>query len=489
MAAGLHRLTRTLGGNDKLPEEKYVVRLHSIKTEVTVWLQPAKIAREAILPASNKPTQAKQMSVHNLVAHINSFNFGKYQEIVDDRVQHIHLALGTRIRQRVGLQQDGTFKNSDDYPVLEELYKRYMSGGKWENCDHTRLYDLSIELAKDTIGDATALCAKVAGAADSDVTEAYGNRAEVIVVDEAAKVAEYQWWPLIAFYKNAVGKIMIGDINQLRPYVGMDERNNPFKRQIELSLQERIQLQYAKQNMDTTSAFFSAQYRAVTQIAEIYNQATYNGRITTAPAANTRELAATIIRHNKENYNAESSVCFFDSDLITTQEQKSGQKYSDVSAVIIMNILEELFKDGFGTKKPCSIAILVPYQFHRKRLNHALKRMKNEYPQTPLVVLETGDEVQGKEYDIVLVDTVVTTSPGFLNRNRLNVLFSRAMNGLYVVGNYTAWQNMCKPDSLALRSFGQELAKYRMTWSGKTTSPFYDPNLFISRNRKNEVSI
>ena len=52
------------------------------------------------------------------------------------------------------------------------------------------------------------------------------------------------------------------------------------------------------------------------------------------------------------------------------------------------------------------------------------------------VVTDKIDRRQGSEFDIVIVDLTRTESAGFMkDKRRLNVLFSRAKNGLYVVGH------------------------------------------------------
>jgi superfamily I DNA and/or RNA helicase len=45
---------------------------------------------------------------------------------------------------------------------------------------------------------------------------------------------------------------------------------------------------------------------------------------------------------------------------------------------------------------------------------------------------------------------------------RLNVLFSRARYGLYVVGNYQAWMRMWRPEAEWLKDFGQRLHKHKV---------------------------
>ena len=102
--------------------------------------------------------------------------------------------------------------------------------------------------------------------------------------------------------------------------------------------------------------------------------------------------------------------------------------------------------------------------------------MIDTFPIVSSVVFENMDKVQGIKYDIVIVDPAIVNSPGFLDRNRLNVLFSRAKSGFYVVGAYSRWQNMWMSDSVMLREFASQLRKNRKQWPGSGTpnSRFFD---------------
>ncbi|KAI1869629.1 hypothetical protein JX265_006719 [Neoarthrinium moseri] len=476
MAEALYQRTKYLIGNGISPGA--IVRLHSIKTEISIFLRPARMARYGTSDDPQISDQARGKHKDETTMLIEHFASTKFAEVDDDRVQHLHLALGTRMQQALGLQKDGTFTAPTKYPALEVLYKRYLRGEKWTAKDQTLLEEESEILARHTISNATAICSTVAGAMDINVTRAYGSLAELIVVDEAARIPEYDWWPLIAFYTNARCKLMIGDKNQLPPFIGQTQRDNPFKAQIGLSLQERIQKSCSDQNLEW-SGFFRTQYRAVPQVAQVYNQAFYGGRISSGISLESRTLAKQIVGHNKKYYGGahDRSVLFANLPEARNQQDHSS-RYCDLSAAVILNILERLLKDGFGTTKMCSMAILVPYHAQRKRLKAAMAKMAIEFPATAHVVLETGDTVQGREFDVVLLDPVVTSSPGFLNKNRLNVLVSRARDGLYVVGNSDQWDRMLYEDSQPLKAIRRQLLEFGVTWTGDQTSRFYDPETF-----------
>jgi len=64
------------------------------------------------------------------------------------------------------------------------------------------------------------------------------------------------------------------------------------------------------------------------------------------------------------------------------------------------------------------------------------------------------DRRQRSEFDIVIVDLTRTEGIGFMKeRNRINVLLSRAKNGLYVVGNKTWVDSLPRSEAKFLLKF------------------------------------
>lgn len=488
MASGLSRHLQRLIGEDKVPADRYVVRLHSIMTERAIALCEAERERKAVLQAKlkeGKPneqlgqrshTSAEQPSA--IVAHCQTFAACKYEGVEDERVQNLELSLGRRMLQIAGIKPGGPALTIGEtkWSVFRDLYHRYRTDVVGWLSDDSHRFDAAIDDLMDyTISHATAVCATAAGAADICFTKNY-QEAELIVVDEAARLPEYQWWPLLGLFPHAIGKIMVGDPDQLPPVAEFKgELRNPFEGQIETSLQERLQ------SVGMESAFFTVQYRAVPEIAAIYNDTCYESRLQNAESTSltTRPLAQDIVSHNDWNYGMSASVIFYNAPNPTEERTFSGSKYCVQYAILVLKILEDLLRAGFCTSKPCSIAILTPYKGQERILRICKAKMEREYAAAADVILETADKVQGIEYDIVIVDPVAVTSPGFLDKNRLNVLFSRAKSGLYVVGHYSSWIKMFREDSRMLRDFGKALRKYRVFWPQyqELASPFFDPEI------------
>src|SRR5436190_14591035 len=81
--------------------------------------------------------------------------------------------------------------------------------------------------------------------------------------------------------------------------------------------------------------------------------------------------------------------------------------------------------------------------------------MSKVYPKIAKQVLtDKIDRRQGSEWDIVVVDLTRSHGAGFMKeKRRLNVLFSRAKNGLYIVGHKQDIDDLKRSDGKFLRDF------------------------------------
>ncbi|EXJ80393.1 hypothetical protein A1O1_08537 [Capronia coronata CBS 617.96] len=446
--------------------------------EQAIALRDAERERKVALLAASTKTSQTTPRVPSTSASTSSSPESSiilaYCRVPDERVQNLELSLGYRMLQMAGIKPGGP-SLSPDLGAFHEWYDKYRAGEKFEPNDWDEFHTATDNLMAFTIKHAAAVCATAAGAADATFVKNY-QAAEPVVVDEAARLPEYQHWPLLGLFPNVVGKILVGDPNQLHPMTeSKGDSINPFERQVEMSLQERLQ------TLGFESAFFTTQYRAVPDIAAIYNNACYESRLTNDESTHVtaRPLAQDIVSHNEQRYDRSTSVIFYNPPDPKEEYTFNGSKCCAQYATIVLKILEGLLLAGFGSDKPCSIAILTPYQGQERILRIAKAKMAEKYGVAANVILETAGKVQGIEYDIVIVDPVAVKSPGFLDKNRLNVLFSQAKSGLYVVGHYRSWIWMWKDDSLPLWTIAKELKKYQVDWpAGQTlASEFFDPSV------------
>ncbi|KAK8043864.1 hypothetical protein PG994_012702 [Apiospora phragmitis] len=515
-----HQLNEWLQSLDESARgESYIVRLHSIKTETTIFLRDAEVAkRKALVERARKAAQKSQqqttpkMPNRAIADHYQTYGSGKLNEVGDDRVQNMSLAVGTKMKQ-----------NMSQYPDLQALYEDY-AGGKITLREKLKEFHRRVRVHLiETLSKAMAVCATVAGVGDDAVKMSFGfynavgkvnyPKCDLIVVDEAARVAEYQWWPLLGFYDNStnfIGKIMVGDFKQMGPASSKEEERSPFEAQMGLSLQERLQ------NRGLPSRSFDVQYRAVPEVATIYNNACYGGLLKSDERTyvEARPLARAIVEHNEIAYGREHSIVFFDVAGAEEEVQitkiydkrpngRPGRRSGDDPTEIrrpkwcneyiftITSILEGLINAGIGGgQHPASIAVLTPYKLEYNRLRHLKTKMTRVYPQAADIIVETVDKVQGREYDVVIVDPVMVSKPGFLDLRRLNVMFSRARCGLYVVGCMDKWKRLFYRIAdrggydCPLECFAKQLYPYSVRYpmaedeDCPESNEFYDPKEF-----------
>jgi hypothetical protein len=493
MARELHERLKNLSSHDALLKNRCILRVHSVKTEKAILMRDAVKSRRDLL-STKTPKSAlgagtssshSKGSSSSISSHCSTFSVCKFELVDDHRVQNINLSIGQKALELLGLGPGGLSTTGNLLPecarCFVKLYNKYKLGEDFSKEDDEELDDLLVQVLGWTIRCATALCATVGGAADHMVSTNFSDAA-LIVMDEAARMPEHEVWTLLAFYRKAIGKIMVGDPDQLGPHIEEYDAVKPYVPQLSMSLQERVQL------AGFSSAFFTLQYRAVPQIAALYNRACYLSRLvdheTTFLDNEKRILARQVVAHNHDKYGIGKSVIFYDPEEAEETRAYGTSKVCEQYATLVMRILENLLVAGFGgVKKPCTIAILTPYRGQYNLLCIAKDKMTARYPEADKVLVEMVGKSQGMEYDIVIADPVIVSArPLFLTKHRLDVLFSRARQGLYVVGSYAKWSRMRKDDSPYLQAFIKELHQYRITWTpgNALRSEFIDPLDFVS---------
>ncbi|KAJ9623353.1 hypothetical protein H2204_011169 [Knufia peltigerae] len=493
MASALSDRLEKLSKDDSSLKSRYVLRVHSYKTEKAIVMRQAEKDRRRNLckkPAiSTKPasdqTSENTDATGSISAHCATFSSSKFELVDDHRVQNISLSVGQKVLELQGLVKPMPESNRPSTPGKSEgfvrLYRKYGEGIPLTERENTKLEESLDEVLGAAVRGATALCATVGGAAEFNISRHYSN-AELIIMDEAARIPEFETWTLFAFYPKALGKIMVGDPDQMGPHIDEYEEVEPYHEQLSMSLQERCQ------DAGFGSAFFTIQYRAIPEIADIYNRACYKNRLlhheTTSVDHPNRALADALKKHNKEKYECDASVVFFEIPSAIESKVYGTSKACEQYAACVINILEDLLSADFGSDvRPCTIAVLTPYSGQFKVLSLAKDKMRKTYPAIEKVIIETVGKSQGMQYDIVIADPVlVDGKPRFLTQKRLNVFLSRARHGLYVVGRYQVWRGMDWVEAEPLQALGMALWQYRApsTVPVPRQSKFIDSGVFRS---------
>ncbi|KAG2151638.1 P-loop containing nucleoside triphosphate hydrolase protein [Suillus bovinus] len=284
---------------------------------------------------------------------------------------------------------------------------------------------------------------------------------DVLLVEEAGEILESH--VLTAMGQSTNQMILIGDHKQLRPKVNnyklTVEKGDGFE--LNRSLFERLVLKGFPHETLT------AQHRMRPEISAFIRKITYPD-LTDAPKTqgrnNIRGIQNDVIFIDHTHPEDDDSRISDRGD-----EASSGSKQNTYEVEMVWKIVRYLAQQGYGTEK---LVVLTPYLGQLSRLRDVLKRdndpvlndldshdliragLMSSADKTPKkrIRLATIDNYQGEESDIVIASLTRSNKAndiGFMNSpERLNVLISRARNGLILIGNSQTFMNARKGKEL-----------------------------------------
>ncbi|KAJ2919492.1 hypothetical protein MD484_g924, partial [Candolleomyces efflorescens] len=290
---------------------------------------------------------------------------------------------------------------------------------------------------------------------------------DVVLVEEAGEILESHI--LTALGPGLKQLILIGDHKQLRPkvknYELTVEKGNGYD--LNCSLFERLILSgYPHQTL-------TKQHRMRPEISDLIRQLTYP-ELQDAPRTQNRpnitgvqDNIVFITHSHPESTHGQLA----DGGDMATNTSRQNQ----FEVEIILKIVKYLGQQGYGTD---NLVVLTPYLGQLHLLRDALKKdndpllgdldshdlvkaglldlntaQKNKKP----IRLSTIDNYQGEESDIVVISLTRSNDAGDIgfmySPERLNVLLSRARNGLIMVGNSTTFKKSRKGKELWSKLF------------------------------------
>ncbi|RXW16623.1 hypothetical protein EST38_g9231 [Candolleomyces aberdarensis] len=336
---------------------------------------------------------------------------------------------------------------------VQGLYSTIKSYNKqFENLEQAfASKDISVLRGKRIIGCTTTAAAKFG----FSIQAAAPN---VVLVEEAGEILESHI--LTALSPNLSQLILIGDHKQLRPKVNnyelTVEKNNGYD--LNCSLFERLILSgYPHQTL-------MKQHRMRPEISDLIRQLTYPELQDATRTQNRPNISGVqdnivFISHSKPEGNH--------GQLTDRKDMASkASKQNPFEVEMVLKIVKYLGQQGYGTD---NLVVLTPYLGQLHRLRDALKKdndpllsdldsyelvkagllspataKENKKP----IRLSTIDNFQGEESDIVIISLTRSNSSndiGFMySPERLNVLLSRARNGLIMIGNSSTFKNSRK---------------------------------------------
>lgn len=296
-------------------------------------------------------------------------------------------------------------------------------------------YSDVVDLADYSVLGATTTTSAIGGKKGLELLEGY----DWLIIDEVSKCPITEVLRYLPYVEKI---IMVGDDFQLAPlleFTKEEVENLPSYDEDKFSKLKAIYEKSVfantleKARIANRVVELNVNYRSVRSVLNAYN-IFYSYRL-----QNKREdVRPTKVQFDKDIPAFNNKDIFF-VDVKNGKEARDGtSRYNIEELEATADILKELMKHTISPEK-VSVSAIFPYaaqieKFQKKYLeliNNAKKHFKS-------FEIDTVDAFQGKETDIVLVNTVVTDSSqkNFLNDfRRINVSMSRARDKLFVFGN------------------------------------------------------
>ena len=297
-------------------------------------------------------------------------------------------------------------------------------------------YSRNPDVEYSVIG-ATTTTSAIAGKKGLEVLEGY----DWLIIDEVSKCPITEVLRYLPYVKHI---IMVGDDYQLAPLLEFNESEVNHLASYDEDKFERLKKMYEESVFSKTLekareagrlVTLSVNYRSVKDVLRTYN-IFYD---------NTLENKRESVREKKVFFDStfpvlnEKDVFFV--DVQYGKEAKDGTtRYNIEEIEATASVLRDIISHT-ENPKTISVAAIFPYAAQISRFQKMHKELINEAKQKfASFEIDTVDAFQGKEADIVLVNTVVTDPKqrNFLNDfRRINVSMSRARDKLFVFGNPT----------------------------------------------------
>lgn len=283
---------------------------------------------------------------------------------------------------------------------------------------------------------ATTTTSAIGGKKGIELLEGY----DWLIIDEVSKCPITEVLRYLPYIKHI---IMVGDDFQLAPLLEFDKEKVAHLSKYDEEKFDRLKQIYEESVFAKTLekarkaerlVELSVNYRSVANLLRAYN-VFYNGALENKreevkpakvqfddviPVLNEKDIFFVDVQNGKEAYDGTS-------------------RYNVEELQATVALLRDLLRH---TREPrnVSVAAIFPYAAQIGRFKRENKELINEAKKTfSSFELDTVDAFQGKEADIVLVNTVVTTPRGTFLKDfrRINVSMSRARDKLFIFGNPT----------------------------------------------------
>lgn len=368
--------------------------------------------------------------------------------VLDELMENYDLIIPNRITNRrnrySGEEIDATlyktwakkFENHNARASNKKLSQAILDDMKNFKGENIFSFSQEATMADYSVLGATTTTSAIGGKKGLELLDGY----DWLIIDEVSKCPITEVLRYLPYVERI---IMVGDDFQLAPlleFTKADVKDLPSYDEDKFDKLESI---YQKSVFANTlekarkagrMIELNVNYRSVKPVLNAYN-IFYGGRL-----QNMREVVKpTKVQFNNQEKYEDKDIFFV--EVKNGKEAKEGtSRYNIEELEATADILKDLMTTVVNPIN-VSISAIFPYaaqieKFQKKYkelINSAKKHFKS-------FEIDTVDAFQGRETDIVLVNTVVTTSQGnFLNEfRRINVSMSRARDKLFVFGNSTS---------------------------------------------------
>jgi len=284
---------------------------------------------------------------------------------------------------------------------------------------------------------ATTTTSAIAGRKGLELLKGY----KWLIIDEVSKSPITEVLRYLPYVEKI---ILVGDDYQLAPLLEFSKEEVKHLPSYDEDMFDKLETIYEqsvfsktikKAEMAGRLSLLDENYRSLKNVLDAYN-IFYDGNL-----KNMRELTnPKTIQFNEKSILANDKNIFFVEALGATEQDdsKSHSRYNIQEAFATSIILEDILKNVINPQTVTAAAIF-PYaaqiSYFTKQYKDLINRAKKTFKSFEL---DTVDAFQGRETDIVLVNTVVTRTDkrSFLRDfRRINVSMSRARDKLVIFGS------------------------------------------------------
>lgn len=253
-----------------------------------------------------------------------------------------------------------------------------------------------------------------------------------VAIDEASMIRETDLHAAFAWF-DPISFGLFGDSRQLGPHSSANKDENPFYRQVQMSLLERMS------TAGHMAAFLRHQRRMTRAIQRLSRDVFYSDKVMMNAVSGPEDKALRLASWNKDQHKVNSNALIL--DVPWTTEMCIGTSFANTgNRKVVLDLTRKLARAGLS--EPKDIVILVGYEAQWRLYLKDLYQLARTEPGVAWSSVRafTIDAFQGNEADIVIFDYVRTGAQhGFMGDfRRLNVACSRGRFGFYLVASARA---------------------------------------------------